>query len=1822
MPPPKKGAKAIEEDFSDVPTLPALNTLLFSLVLEFKNKERKQTVLNKIKEHWNVKVITREDIIDYGRKKLTIQEDEDLKDVDKVAKAASEKLFEQFVTARREKRDRIAKLTEEAKAQATEENPDPKPQLDPNAIDCYFHLPDFPANYKEAAALNRHKYALNTLIHIEERPVIIEKKGQPEIDGDGNPIEGSEEVIMEEEQIPEANRVPEDEINKQKQLIADLKHALKDSAKDSAIRSFVVISKEYNHRIVDAKPAPEGIPESELTEEHKGFNSVNEVANDVKQTLEKTASNLLKYLNFKQNANLIPLKAIRPTPENESRLDDHAEPEHEIIEPEPAKEETKVGDKSKIADKSKAGDKSKPDDKSKALDKSAVEPEKAVEESHHEQSMSRDWNYESYKSVVNNLPEDKRSIAGLLSACVLNICDELEKQNKVLDDQEEIDEVDEYKYIFDDVFGDIAASNGFAARENIVSPTASIFSKSAQRSMFSSTTSKRGNWNQDVVLDVQDVCSYADDYILENGDSISAIEHGIFSYLRVPGYKRTNMPNYPEKSELKRNAERPEVYPFCTVPIEELERAMLLKSLEDQFTSKESDFQWNFLERCIEEKFHKKAMIQVLSDVLLWDPDTIIKYFSRDDSLLLGVYHKLPADKSYTKQWKASYRSLPDFGNWLEHFSKDSNNKMSLYDIDDNKVGNIKEFIQNLTPANGGVMRIKKLSIGCDEISQVECFKDGMIFGIQQKETANDQDYFWIHYDRNTRFDFRNIEGISRYITSLPKDDLSESKHRTGNDAPHPEDDEATKLRKQQEAEERATQEKERHQMLHEVHSSFKLKGAAGTLALNNGALVTLLPNGYVMQSKSKMQRYLSQNTHAEAEDNQEESRIITEKSLIRYLVNGKIEIMYANGNFSQYDPSTDLWTVTNNQGNRRCKRQSDGFEYDIEPIPAAIETCAETDAQVLFKEDNVICVMYPNGTRYTVHHDGTKILTNEDETEIIYEKVGYSLVKVLSGRMLDEPENIKRIDQSDASMEFYQGLQVTRQYLKDRARDQRVIQTYLHDKTVIQSFVEESLMGGHEFGEAAHNMHDMEGTGEHHMEGSGIPEGDMEDPQHHDEGTYSQAVHLIRRQDLSITKITSDGEACVISGGTRGELNKYGNLMKIGKDVDYLYQLFDMRTQERKGGIFTCSLNKSNIVTHDKDRNYFAVNANGTFEKVLAPELSEVDNIEDGHEMHDGEGAREYDDAQFNEEELRSRGKTVVPKVEINASKAQLFNTIPVPPRIFWVKVDGSGSEFLTKEKMQEETGRYDHDVMIVKSTEFIGQNPVFMHTYFKQLKSYEEIDEEYSAVAELQARKIKECKKTGQIAIPKNVEEYSQMFRKLVDVPKSKIYLYRNFMQHKDFDQFKTLAYYEDLARFKKWKDDSDAACNKRFGLFEVNENMKDREIDRRIMTKIYRERQKPNEEFDYKTIKDRRLQAITTKYRKVAGREDSGAVKVEEQDPRMESQKDIVDDHNADYEEEGEGHHESIYQEKAPEPAGMGMDMNGPRKKRTQIVMEEISELKREPYFLPNYFETQSGQEFLIENPPRMPNEEILMRMSQRMSRSIGATEDGHRSSNEADRVSQYTQNKDMDDNRTGELGSPREEMNDNAIVALEPEDDEDRDQMRMSGMKQSQARSNLDGTLEEPNYVPSMYLQERDYLHRKDEEQLLKAEEYHVSKTKEFNVYGKLRPLKLKVKSLAKSKIKPEMNEKFITTECITDKRIKISSMANRAYLNAPSVNQVRKQGQHQMILQAISKKQTFNELISQANAMVTSVLNDPLKRSVNILPSQANFGSLREGTKYE
>ena len=68
-----------------------------------------------------------------------------------------------------------------------------------------------------------------------------------------------------------------------------------------------------------------------------------------------------------------------------------------------------------------------------------------------------------------------------------------------------------------------------------MSASESVLSKSAHKSMFSSAQKTGTNWNQDIVLDVRDICSYASDYIMANGENISNFEKSMFDYIRTPG---------------------------------------------------------------------------------------------------------------------------------------------------------------------------------------------------------------------------------------------------------------------------------------------------------------------------------------------------------------------------------------------------------------------------------------------------------------------------------------------------------------------------------------------------------------------------------------------------------------------------------------------------------------------------------------------------------------------------------------------------------------------------------------------------------------------------------------------------------------------------------------------------------------------------------------------------------------------------------------------------------------------------------------------------------------------------------------------------------------------------------------------------------------------------------------------------------------------------------------------------------------------------------------------------------------------------------------
>ena len=97
---------------------------------------------------------------------------------------------------------------------------------------------------------------------------------------------------------------------------------------------------------------------------------------------------------------------------------------------------------------------------------------------------------------------------------------------------------------------------------------------------------------------------------------------------------------------------------------------------------------------------------------------------------------------------------------------------------------------------------------------------------------------------------------------------------------------------------------------------------------------------------------------------------------------------------------------------------------------------------------------------------------------------------------------------------------------------------------------------------------------------------------------------------------------------------------------------------------------------------------------------------------------------------------------------------------------------------------------------------------------------------------------------------------------------------------------------------------------------------------------------------------------------------------------------------------------------------------------------------------------------------------------------------------------------------------------------------------------------------------------------------------------------------------------EANEKYIKTESIADRRVRTASMATRQHARAPNVQNIRREGIHQIMNKAFLKKQSTEEMMKTQNTMMSAVMNDPLKRNLLILPGAVRFGTVKAGGVYE
>jgi hypothetical protein len=155
------------------------------------------------------------------------------------------------------------------------------------------------------------------------------------------------------------------------------------------------------------------------------------------------------------------------------------------------------------------------------------------------------------------------------------------------------------------------------------------------------------------------------------------------------------------------------------------------------------------------------------------------------------------------------------------------------------------------------------------------------------------------------------------------------------------------------------------------------------------------------------------------------------------------------------------------------------------------------------------------------------------------------------------------------------------------------------------------------------------------------------------------------------------------------------------------------------------------------------------------------------------------------------------------------------------------------------------------------------------------------------------------------------------------------------------------------------------------------------------------------------------------------------------------------------------------------------------------------------------------------------------------------------------------------------------------------------------------------------LPSIYSRKMKLMKEKEEKELEMNEKWFKLRTAQFAHDGSPRGPNVKVPAYLKTTFpEAEFNEDYIAIDKVTDKRIRTSSVSNRLYINAPSITEVRKSGQHNFLLNALDKRTTYEELMEKLNLMVTAELCDPLNKMLKIDPTVLDFGYIKTGVKHQ
>ena len=614
-----------------------------------------------------------------------------------------------------------------------------------------------------------------------------------------------------------------------------------------------------------------------------------------------------------------------------------------------------------------------------------------------------------------------------------------------------------------------------------------------------------------------------------------------------------------------------------------------LNYFEKMLKEKVPEHTFNLGNRIYEENYNKDLFKQELNNIILYDYECYAKLDERNQKTMLIFYYRCPKGRVYRKKKNYRYLSQPNFQAFSEIFSpefkletnspqqgkdkkdaKDSkdkkdaakktnekanpeetkkgyrftinekkdenqkkgnenNNNQPLYYADDIKVGVIGENTKYMFPSDDGVFIKKVLKNGIYNLPVSYIRKDDLVFGIKLE---NNYKEFWLNFKDDLRL---NVSYKNEYNSFFKN-----------NENPKPSND-----------------------------------GCVTTLTLKDGLIVQIEPNGDIIQKHYKNHNNL--NDSKQEEENENYRMISSKASIIRYMNNGEINILYSSGNTSSIKDGK-ICNI-NNKGQKIIKDASTGEIEEDQPVFFSEHYDPESLSKTIVREDNVKIIQYPDGSKIVLHNDGTKIYTSATVKEIYHytiEKDSYASIDIVY-------DAVKKRTQTTIAAGSTEAL-IGSDNLMNRTFDGRLSKVTLPDKTIIYIYKEKQSTELFE--------------------------------------TYTyNTIIFIYKNEGDVIRISQSGDIAIVTSNERKRLNDEGmnKNFEDNEDVDYLFEV-NGKPEERKGGIYTCNLSQGKIWTKDKETNIFVQLANGDskckIEGTTIAEMNEktIDEIEPHSPRYEGD--------------------------------------------------------------------------------------------------------------------------------------------------------------------------------------------------------------------------------------------------------------------------------------------------------------------------------------------------------------------------------------------------------------------------------------------------------------------------------------------------------------------------------------------------------------------------------------------------------------------------